>query len=388
MPREGRCITGWCQPHGWITAALFCTVASGASSPAHVEDVSALDEQCAESGSVLLNPRARTLNIRDPLSSLRTVEMPAVSARSGISDAFDAVPFILLLVVIVGLIAAAAFVLLWSKNPCREEPKGPSRIPGCPPAGGEPTSSLLPAKAPTATSSSSAWHSTSGEIALSSGADGGPNSSATVVSGMSCLCKELQVPQGDESVIALPSLIMTITDQVKLCTVLDKEGNTLLRVGLMSSPAGAAHTEYVLLANPDQQELSFCDLHFPRGPPQSGCSGAEGEIFRWSGEPYARIQMDPGPGDGPCAFSICSSSSGHRALHLAGDFHAHRVSAVSNRGQVVAEVTPGEDLEFDNVAGDYYQLRLGSSADSGLVIIGLLAADRILAAADSEVSHV
>lgn len=163
-----------------------------------------------------------------------------------------------------------------------------------------------------------------------------------------------------------------------LKNITDKAGESLLYVGLTAAPAGG---EYVLLAKKDQQELAFCELGTA-----VQTEGWSGKIFRWDGELYARLREERTSEVGRRSgipgthrtFAVLSAVGAKWELRITGNFKERKLCIEDGDRQVVAMVSPGDELCFAQAPGEFYKLRLGPRADSCTVIVALLAIERLL----------
>lgn len=210
------------------------------------------------------------------------------------------------------------------------------------------------------------------------------------VGGEGVLCAELVVPEGIECALVLPSLVATLEGQVIMRDIFDQKRHPLLQVGITCTPSSLSqniYSEYVLLSQRNGQELTFCELTIPK----SGDGHAKGSIYRWNGNLYAqmveelassgytRTPMPPGHRSFVIN-TIAKRSQPQQQLRLEGDFNMRQVKATNlNGGITVATVTPADEAGFS--PEEHYLLHLQPGADSGLVIVALLAIDRIIDAA-------
>uniref|UniRef100_A0A7S0ZT56 Uncharacterized protein n=1 Tax=Noctiluca scintillans TaxID=2966 RepID=A0A7S0ZT56_NOCSC len=198
------------------------------------------------------------------------------------------------------------------------------------------------------------------------------------------LCPELEVPGSSECVVAMPSLAGVQRGEVLLRNVTDKTGQPLLRVGTTTQRSTSTNSEYVLLAKTNEQELTFCELCFPE-PGQEG-EHPIGQVFQWNGSLYAKVWEERAqvararPMDVDLrTFLVTSATANHWQVRFQGNFVERKASVVSETGQIISMITPGDDLVFPRSDADFYKLRLGPQADAGMIIIVLLAIDRIIA---------
>merc|ERR1719350_2468738 len=73
-------------------------------------------------------------------------------------------------------------------------------------------------------------------------------------------------------------------------------------------------------------------------------------------------------------FIVSSMTATPWQLHIQGDFEERKVCVLNEDSQIVAMALPADDAS----QGDSYKLRLGPLADSGLIIVAMLAIDRML----------
>lgn len=210
------------------------------------------------------------------------------------------------------------------------------------------------------------------------------------------LCPELVVPEGSECILGIPSIAGEKSGEVSLKNITDKFGQPLLFVGLTSAPAGG---EYILLTKQDQQELAFCEL---TNAAQAG--GWCGKIFRWDGELFARVREESSMSSnktlsrcasdmsqvsafGPAGptFIVCSAAGTPWELRVTGNIKDRRMTVENGAREVVAMVSPGEELAIGRpqgvrarVDGESYKLRLASEVDTCTIIVAFLAIERLL----------
>lgn len=214
------------------------------------------------------------------------------------------------------------------------------------------------------------------------------------------LCPELVVPEGSECILGIPSIAGEKSGEVSLKNITDKFGQPLLFVGLTSAPAGG---EYILLTKQDQQELAFCELSVA---PQAG--GWCGKIFRWDGELFARLREDRPPlstvpskaglsrcnsdmsqasafGPAGPAFVVSSAAGPPWEIRVTGSIKDRRMTVENGNREVVAMISPGEELAIGRpqgvrarVDGESYKLRLASEVDTCTIIVAFLAIERLL----------
>lgn len=206
------------------------------------------------------------------------------------------------------------------------------------------------------------------------------------------LCPKLTVPEGSECILGIPSIAGEKLGEVSLKNITDKFGQPLLFVGLTSAPGGG---EFILLTKKDQQELAFCEL-----TTGVDAEGWLGKIFRWDGELFARIReeratemrgCDSGSetssmqGSSGPTFVVCSEIGSPWELRVTGNLQDRRMTVENATQEVVAMVSPGEELALQRPQGaratvedEFYKLRLAPHGDTCTIIVAFLAIERIL----------
>lgn len=188
------------------------------------------------------------------------------------------------------------------------------------------------------------------------------------------LCPELVVPPGSECVLLMPNLYTTLQGQVVMEDIFDWNGVALLKVGVTCTPAGSmsqtACSEYVLLSRLNEQELTFCEITIPKS--NEGGQFVKGSIYHWNGNLHATlVEENNETSAGNRSFRI--NVEGNSSLRVSGNFMRRTVQVMEVLTEkIVAEVAPSPN------PGKDYKLVMQPNADSGLVIISLLAIDRIL----------
>uniref|UniRef100_A0A7S1F5J9 Uncharacterized protein n=1 Tax=Noctiluca scintillans TaxID=2966 RepID=A0A7S1F5J9_NOCSC len=188
------------------------------------------------------------------------------------------------------------------------------------------------------------------------------------------LCPELVVPTGSECVLLMPNLYTTLQGQVVMEDIFDRNGVALLKVGVTCTPTGStsqtACSEYVLLSRLNEQELTFCEITIPKS--NEGGQFVKGSIYHWNGNLHATlVEENNETSAGHRSFII--NVEGNSSLRVSGNFMQRTVQVMEVLTEkIVAEVAPSPN------PGKDYKLVMQPNADSGLVIISLLAIDRIL----------
>lgn len=205
------------------------------------------------------------------------------------------------------------------------------------------------------------------------------------------LCPQLSIPEGAECILGIPTFVGMAPGDVMLKSIVDIGAQPLLHVGLTSAPESG---ESILLATKTKQELAYTETGNA-----VRAEGWAGKIFRWDGELYAQFREADVPLGvsaldstfGPSSvMSLQSASPGANVsyiivgaqepkwvLRMTGSFQERRLTIRNDKGQVMADVTPGTDLAFSENAGDFYRMRLGPNADSGTLILALMAVERL-----------
>ena len=190
------------------------------------------------------------------------------------------------------------------------------------------------------------------------------------------LCAELVVPPHGECVFALPAFQVPVCDEMVVREVTDKNGKPLLRLAITHIPGDDAkptQSEYVMLGKTDDSELAFCELELGQGDRR--CS-----IFSISGDLFAHLEEEWNfpVAAGERSFVVSGVAPMRWKFRFHGDFVSRKVQGINvSTGRPVALISPGSDLS-NSSNGEYYKVRLGPLADSGLVIVSLVVIDRIL----------
>lgn len=196
------------------------------------------------------------------------------------------------------------------------------------------------------------------------------------------LCAGIHVFETNECILGIPSLAGAVPSDMMVKHITDKLGQPLLQTGLTSGSSGV---EYVTLANMGQSKLAFCELGT-----QVRTEGWVGKIFRWDGELYAYLQEPVRDAKYQRGRSTKSRSKPHvirsamdpaSELQITGDFREQRLTVEDTSRQVVAVVSPGDELAFPQPVTfstrDFYRLGLGPHSDPCLVIVALMAIERL-----------
>lgn len=218
------------------------------------------------------------------------------------------------------------------------------------------------------------------------------------------LCPELVAPTSNESLIALPSL-QDCSPGSSQCErlIVNKKGAPIVRVVLTrmadSVPEGGAGGSFgapgqileriSLIAAQRQNALGFCELQVP----QSSSSGAQRQlkccIYRPTGDLFAAVEEEP---VGMVSSLLKTDSTAmpgartYRVMTAATGLRMWIQGSIANRNLTVKEldkeepvirVDAGEELEFKTEANDYYRIRVQPKADAGVIIMALLAIDRL-----------
>lgn len=197
------------------------------------------------------------------------------------------------------------------------------------------------------------------------------------------LCPELVVAPHVECVFAVPLLQMHITTQegMVLRDITNKMGEPLLRLALTRVPTDhprSVQSEYVMLTRLDETELAFCELEVTRRGTVAQCS-----VYCTTGDVFARVHQEEGASSGGLKSFIVTGMSENSPwqIRFSGDFIKHKIDAVvMETGKLVAAMSSGEEMPMASSGKfDHYQARLGPTADGALILISLLAIDRMMA---------
>lgn len=194
------------------------------------------------------------------------------------------------------------------------------------------------------------------------------------------LCKELVVPEGTECVLAVPITGLESTRRSrKTFDITDKKGKTLLKVALEipKGPSGHMLERLTLQSASAQDALASCDILIPvlnrgSGGPKIRCS-----IQSKTGDLFGRIDFEAQTSDtGQCYEMIGVGGTWHVSFY--GNLGEHSLNVTNDKSQLLATVEQA-NLSFAS-PGSYYQLRVAPLSDAGLILIALLALDRMFAA--------
>jgi len=251
------------------------------------------------------------------------------------------------------------------------------------------------------------------------------------------LHQELVVPPETECVFAVPALDFAISGSAEFphavalsrC-IRDKGGEPILRVDLKQGILdGVPVDEFLSLSSNDGRGLAFCRLPLPPGKEASKAGESVDSptvsIYQQSGDLFAVVnehqttfwagrgsrgcpcgeaqkpEADRAAGTGGAAalaapaepaFVLWTAATDAWQLRFYGDVASRRVNVFDTNMELMATVEPGHGLCFnsaadkrDSVAGagpeqEHYVVRTGAGCDAGLVLCGLLALDRLIAA--------
>lgn len=200
------------------------------------------------------------------------------------------------------------------------------------------------------------------------------------------MCSELAVPGHTECVLALPSFLDVPRGEQVMRPLADRTGHTLLMAGLTSKRLDGGtqswKTEFLSLARTDQHELAFCELVVGDGVNEKSFVN----FFFWDGRLHSRMEEQRMHRDSATllptlsGFVIESATSNRWLLRLQGNFEERKISVINAVGDIVAMVTPGDDLEMRDQGRpeERYKLRLGPEADVAVIVLAVLASDRLL----------
>lgn len=141
---------------------------------------------------------------------------------------------------------------------------------------------------------------------------------------------------------------------------------------------GSQFSEHVLLATKERKELTFCKVSSV-----SNVSGAterkHGVVFTRSSEQFARI--DEVRGTGTEIFRVTPVDGG-ASLHVHGELRQRRMNIVAEGGLEICTISEGRDLVGGPPQDECYEVRVAPDVDAGLVLITLLALDRLCTVED------
>jgi len=223
------------------------------------------------------------------------------------------------------------------------------------------------------------------------------------------LCPELLAPSDNECFIALPSLVgVNLGASMIERMVVSKTGTPIVRItvtrvsdGMPDVAGGGSHAgsgqsleRISLIAYRRQNALGFCELQVPSPSQPMTCC-----IYRPSGELFATLEEEStgavssllasGSGSGSGAL-LSSPSFGAKCFMLTtvstaarfwirGDFTNRNLAVVSETEQdkAIIKVDSGQQLQFKGDKDNHYRLRVQPKIDAGVVIMALLAIDRL-----------
>lgn len=225
------------------------------------------------------------------------------------------------------------------------------------------------------------------------------------------LCAELLAPGENESIIALPSLNevgsgvtqfeRTIGTKTGAPIVTARVAVSRVSDGMADAAGGGSYgvpgqmlERISLIAFKKQNALGFCELRVPNG----GISAARPlkcEIRRPTGDLFATLEEEStgvvssllatnssaAPrGYGAKCYMLTTIQTGTR-FWIQGDIEKRSLVVVSEKDEQkpIITVDSGEDLQFKREDNNYYRLRVQPKADAGVVILALLAIDRLRA---------
>lgn len=202
------------------------------------------------------------------------------------------------------------------------------------------------------------------------------------------LCKELLVPEKTECVLAVPYLGLETSsarNSSRSYAVTDKKGKTLLSVTLElpSGPAGHMLERLTLQPAAGQDALASCDILIPAAVARSNVEPKPKircTIMTKAGDLFGRIEFESlktgGDPNSQCFEMV--GVGGTWRLSFYGNLVDHTLNVTNDKSQLLGTVETAQ-LPFGE-PGSYYQLRVAPLADAGLILIALLALDRMHAA--------
>jgi hypothetical protein len=215
------------------------------------------------------------------------------------------------------------------------------------------------------------------------------------------LCPELMAPSDSECFIALPSLYDVYPGAGFERLVVSKTGSPIVRVNLTRMADGVPDVagggsygvpgqileRISLVAFKRQNALGFCELQIPHG---DSCTARQMKchIYRPTGELFATLEEEAvgvvrsllaGTSTlGQKCYMLTTKSTGDR-FWIQGDIAQRNLLVVSEKDQQhpIIHVESGKQLQFNTDDGNYYRLRVKPRVDAGVVIMALLAIDRL-----------
>jgi len=145
-----------------------------------------------------------------------------------------------------------------------------------------------------------------------------------------------------------------------------------------------------LVAAKRQNALGFCEMLVPNGAVASE-QKLKCNIYRPTGDLFAHLEEEPSigvvssllastPGGhfGGKSYMLTTVSTGAR-FWIKGDMASRNLVVVSEKDKQkpIVHVESGEQLQFKKEEGNYYRIRVQPKVDAGVVIMALLAMDRL-----------
>jgi len=179
--------------------------------------------------------------------------------------------------------------------------------------------------------------------------------------------------------VAVPSLLEAPIDE--LCSadfkILDLRGSPLLSVTVMVPPkevttmSPEAPLEYVTVSSRDGQvELAMCAL-----APQNSGATWRCDVYQKGDQRFGAIVCDQLTSTRESFFLLDSRKERFLSVVMESDHGQRRTTVFGRNGSRCAEIKPGV-LKF-GAKEQYYQLECAADADTGMVVITLLAVDRL-----------
>jgi len=213
------------------------------------------------------------------------------------------------------------------------------------------------------------------------------------------LVPDLVIPKGHECAIFIPSMAAaSTTGGTYEKPVIINTGQEVFRVSLSAvrekgrSPGPRLLERLELTRWENKAVLACCVVELPlrrgtgaQGGTRSGCTifGEDGTSFATVRQASQPQTQSDGVGVHGVEFAILPvSGSAHWQFNLQrATSRSLKVTDQSRR--IVATVDLGGDLRVEGQDGDFYHLRLGPAADTVLVVIALLAIDRMTRVSDA-----
>lgn len=196
------------------------------------------------------------------------------------------------------------------------------------------------------------------------------------------------MPEKTECVLAVPYLGLETSsarNSSRSYAVTDKKGKTLLSVTLElpSGPAGHMLERLTLQPAAGQDALASCDILIPAAVARSNVEPKPKircTIMTKAGDLFGRIEFESlktgGDPNSQCFEMV--GVGGTWRLSFYGNLVDHTLNVTNDKSQLLGTVETAQ-LPFGE-PGSYYQLRVAPLADAGLILIALLALDRMHAA--------